>query len=606
MDCAMDFAYFSRDQHQKSEMNIIEIDLSCLKQGSNLATGEPIYCSGCRSLLSSYSHLIRTEPKTTWPCEFCGIVNDLNLDDEEIPNAPELTYVLESAAQVAKLSEGNSERSTIIFCIDISGSMCVSKPVSGKLHLKTDKQTELMKLIMPGEEDQYWPGSNRNITYVSRLQCVQAAIESQIHDFMTISPDKKIGLIAFNGEIRIIGDGTVDEIITGDKLNNYQALKDYASQKAGTYVTRKISETGRLLKDKILSLEESGPTALGPALLMSILTAGEGGPGSKVIICTDGLANVGLGSLDIPENRDFYINLGALAAEKGVSVSIISIEGDECKLEALMSVTEASGGDILRVAPENVSEEFANILSNDVIATHVNVEVTLYKAVQFKNEDSSSLSFGKSRLQKKVGNATSASSFSFAYNLKSDEELDALMIDKQSLQFIPMQTVFTYKSLEGMKCIRVINRRQPITFNKQEAKKNAKVDLLARAGRRQAAKFAEQGRYEDMRTCALEWKNEISQQDLKNTSNLKKAQEFHADLDDLQQEVLEQECLEMKMGYKCEEDNEDVVGSFQVMEMSNEVKREMPQEERKAPKPERREVFQDKFISKVNKMQKKK
>ena len=67
------------------------------------------------------------------------------------------------------------------------------------------------------------------------------------------------------------------------------------------------------------SLEEKGQTALGPALLLSVLLAGQV-PGSKVhhracvdtykiqivmcvhrkqvIICTDGLANRGVGSLD--------------------------------------------------------------------------------------------------------------------------------------------------------------------------------------------------------------------------------------------------------------------------------------------------------------------
>ena len=64
------------------------------------------------------------------------------------------------------------------------------------------------------------------------------------------------------------------------------------------------------------SLEENGQTALGPALLLSVLLASRV-PGSKVhhracvdtykimcvhhkqvIICTDGLANRGVGSLD--------------------------------------------------------------------------------------------------------------------------------------------------------------------------------------------------------------------------------------------------------------------------------------------------------------------
>lgn len=45
-------------------------------------------------------------------------------------------------------------------------------------------------------------------------------------------------------------------------------------------------------------MEENGPTALGPAIISSVTLASKGKAGSKVIICTDGLANVGLGSLD--------------------------------------------------------------------------------------------------------------------------------------------------------------------------------------------------------------------------------------------------------------------------------------------------------------------
>lgn len=47
-----------------------------------------------------------------------------------------------------------------------------------------------------------------------------------------------------------------------------------------------------------MGLEETGPTALGPAVLSSIALAAEGATGSQVVICTDGLANVGLGAFD--------------------------------------------------------------------------------------------------------------------------------------------------------------------------------------------------------------------------------------------------------------------------------------------------------------------
>jgi len=47
-----------------------------------------------------------------------------------------------------------------------------------------------------------------------------------------------------------------------------------------------------------LGIEETGSTALGPAVLTSVALASEGKPGSTVVICTDGLSNRGLGSFD--------------------------------------------------------------------------------------------------------------------------------------------------------------------------------------------------------------------------------------------------------------------------------------------------------------------
>jgi len=38
-------------------------------------------------------------------------------------------------------------------------------------------------------------------------------------------PDRKIGLVTFNNEVSIIGDGTqAPQVITGDKLHNYEFL----------------------------------------------------------------------------------------------------------------------------------------------------------------------------------------------------------------------------------------------------------------------------------------------------------------------------------------------------------------------------------------------
>jgi len=56
-------------------------------------------------------------------------------------------------------------------------------------------------------------------------------------------------------------------------------------------------------------------TALGPALVISIFMASKV-VGSKVVLCTDGCANVGVGDLD-SGNSEFYESLGKTASSKG-------------------------------------------------------------------------------------------------------------------------------------------------------------------------------------------------------------------------------------------------------------------------------------------------
>ena len=100
---------------------------------------------------------------------------------------------------------------------------------------------------------------------------------------------------------------------------------------------------------------------MGPALLVSCAIAGKK-PGSKVIICTDGmsssvvflsiyhccfsylfcffntllgLANIGLGSLDTDSKEkaiSFYSELATYAKSVGVTVSVITIAGNVTSL----------------------------------------------------------------------------------------------------------------------------------------------------------------------------------------------------------------------------------------------------------------------------------
>lgn len=53
------------------------------------------------------------------------------------------------------------------------------------------------------------------------------------------------------------------------------------------------------------------------------------------MIATDGAANVGLGSFGYGNNQSenaYYKQLGELAAEKGVTISLIAVVGGECNV----------------------------------------------------------------------------------------------------------------------------------------------------------------------------------------------------------------------------------------------------------------------------------
>lgn len=243
--------------------------------------------------------------------------------------------MLESA-----LEQGESETdSTVIFCIDISGSMNATSEIAGKVELKFGlslEEIEMLKQFMePGDEAQfnYLPGAqNHNKTFISRKQCVLSAIESQIHELRKADPNKRVGFVLFNNEVTIIGDGKAESVsLVGDRLNNVESI---VNALAAFKLTSPLCECYEQLIGKIEKAEAKGQTALGPALVAAIEVASKGSKGSTVVLCTDGLANIGVGALEHADEakEKFYEQVAADAKAKNVAVSIITIKGEGSKV----------------------------------------------------------------------------------------------------------------------------------------------------------------------------------------------------------------------------------------------------------------------------------
>jgi hypothetical protein len=104
-----------------------------------------------------------------------------------------------------------------------------------------------------------------------------------------------VGFILFNNEVLILGDGKTENVsLVGDRLNNAEdilnALKNFK-------LTSTIAESYEGLLNRLNKTEAKGQTALGPALAAAIDVASKGSKGSIVVLCTDGLANIGIGAL---------------------------------------------------------------------------------------------------------------------------------------------------------------------------------------------------------------------------------------------------------------------------------------------------------------------
>lgn len=489
----------------KVDTNVVSIDLGSLKHAELLATGDPIFCSGCKGAFSMFSRISEIENEAQlWVCEFCEAENLINIDPEEIPRGQMVDYMLMSSSQIREeRKETDKSAITVIFCIDISGSMCVTEPVVGKLNLKNKKKVDLGGFADFDMAEQYLQGDNQ-VTYVSRLECVQAAIESQLKSLSTIAPTQKIGLLTFNHEVTLYGDGSGQGvIIAGDKLGSFETCYQ-AGISSQHLLSLPIKQTEPALVNRLFSLNENGPTALGPALIAAVGQASQGLSGSRVIICTDGLANVGIGRLDESmDSEGFYERVANIAKDKGIEVSVISIEGEECKLSMLSKVCEATGGEVTRVNMNNIANEFANILETPVVATQVSTIIKLHKGLKFRYQDEYLIDMNT--LQRHLGNVSDGSEFTFEYMVRDFSELEQLGINIEQYKQLPFQSQIHFTNSEGNKCMRVITAMQDTTDDLDDAGDiNLKVIGINAAQR--SAHLASKGEYRESQAVMRSWK----------------------------------------------------------------------------------------------------
>ena len=162
-----------------------------------------------------------------------------------------------------------------------------------------------------------------------------------------------------------------------------------------------------------------------------------------------------------------------------MTIHIISIIGEECNINTLCKVSEMTGGQVERVDPKDLVNNFQVLLNNVIIATNVELKVKLHKGLEFRNENPLFLNEDKTILTRQLGNVNEQTEVTFEYKMKKVKELLKFTdIDMTQITAFPFQTQINYTRLDGSKCVRVITEVVETSSEKEELEKNADMDLL--------------------------------------------------------------------------------------------------------------------------------
>lgn len=453
--------------------NVVLISLGKLIAEDNVFTimGEPTSCSQCGSVVEScYDNVVEI-------CYFCQSWEPVNSHSP----SPSPSQSLSSSPQPSCLQIGcpdslyllnpdiqsiSPDDALLLFCIDISGSMTTTCQVF----------------------------EGQRIIHKTRLQCVKAAVLQCVQKLHRTRPHTRVGLITFNNQVTLHGHETVSSrVLSGAELVDSEFLKEVAFSFPSP---PPLHETMDTLQTEVLGLVECGATALGPAAVLAIAMASRH-PGSKVVICTDGKANTNLGNLEVEDNDArtllsstiFYQDLGEYAACQGVTVSVLSIERTDCRLDELGRLADHTGGDVVIASPHELHTQFEDIIENRTIATHCSVALLLPKALRVRGERQAG-----HRGTREVGNVTSNAEITLQFGLNEKESVGLAAGTRVSIQL-----QVSYRRMDGRSMLRVLTVDREVTDDSLAVLSSLSSDIIQLNSSQASAALAVRGRFLEAR-----------------------------------------------------------------------------------------------------------
>ncbi|KAK0053545.1 circularly permutated Ras protein 1 [Biomphalaria pfeifferi] len=409
-----------RGEKKNITTNTLKIELAKIKEEPDVHLQEKFMtrCNNpdCGAYFSEHDNWEKNDLGNIWQCRFCsGKLQLTSIEDKvNLQSKHDVCYEhIEEQSSPPVLIQDYK----IIFVIDNSGSMGRKMQIS--------KKEGTLKNIWSAGSDHQATEPNKEGIEVSWLQAVQATVIDIIDEISQSESNRRIGLITFNDIVTIYGKEKTEDVVGADLENRGACLS--AGERNSNLLP--ISEVKDYLFDVLKGLEDGGRTALGPALMVALGMV-HNSRGSRIIVCTDGAANIGFGKLEegpSKEDEKFYQQLTNKAKVAGASISLISF--DQCELKILEKLPRNTGGTVETILPTDLSKPIKEELSKKTIATNVDVTFLVHKDlyVYEKNKENENRVENKSSASLCIGNVTDVGkqSLCFEFAFRNPSQLKA-------------------------------------------------------------------------------------------------------------------------------------------------------------------------------------
>jgi hypothetical protein len=313
-------------------LNFDELLKPDLKLGSEVIT-----CERCGAFLTS-TNTVHTDEKLglVYSCIFCGAINRLRSTPVSLTDAVEYVHLdTPTSAEQEKIVSLSPSGKPWIICLDVSGSMAQGG-----------------------------------------LEASKMALIKMLDNIIVSEVPTPIILVEFSDEVRIrnLIDGSY-KTIPSTLYGNYSDLLENMLNISRTIDIPKERHTLELCKGHVQKLQTEGSTALGPAMVVALGLATYI-DSERIILLTDGEANVGVGSMDEISPSLLYNDLADHFKTLGVFVDIIGITSrSSIGLNVIGTMSERTKGEMRYLTIESIVKQMGSLGSSRTLANDVSLRI---------------------------------------------------------------------------------------------------------------------------------------------------------------------------------------------------------------------------------------